>query len=106
MTKKYLVSEDEYSGQVVIVCETHEVEVDVYVPSEEELLAAKYLYRELPKQMEMHTRYTVKAFYHYELGEYAYIPDGDGATNILETWTTFDKDEANEYFKQAILLTK
>ena len=106
MTKRYLVDEDSFSGQIVIVCETREVEVDTYKPTEYELQAAHYLYRELPTRMEKKTQYIVKLFYHYELGENAYIPDGEGTTNLLEMWTTLDKDEANEYFKQAILMAK
>lgn len=94
MKKRYLVSNDEYSGQVVIICETKEVEVDTYKPTSDELLSAIYLYRELPKQMEIKTKYIIKIFYHYELGE--------GYTNLLEQWSAWDKDEANELFKQAI----
>ena len=103
MKKIYLVSEDEYSGQVVIVCETREVEVDTYIPTPQQLESAIYLYRELPKRMEIKTQYIVKAFYHYELGEFAYIGD---CTNNLFLERTFDKDLANEYFKQAVLLCK
>lgn len=100
MKKRYLVSNDEYSGQVVIICETKEVEVDTYKPTQDELSAAIYLYRELPKQMEIKTKYIVKIFYHYELGEDAYLPEG--YTNLLEQWSAWNKDEANELFKQAI----
>lgn len=106
MTKKYLVSDDKYSGKVVIVCSTDEINVDTYRPTEDELLSAMYLYRELPKQIEKKTRYTVKIFYHYELGENAYIPNGDGTTNLLQTWTTLDKNEANDLFKQALLFCR
>lgn len=106
MKKRYLVSNDEYSGQVVIICETKEVKVDTYKPTQDELSAAIYLYRELPKQMEIKTKYIVKIFYHYELGEDAYIPEGEGSTNLLEQWVAWNKDEANELFKQAINFCK
>ena len=104
--KTFLVSEDEYSGQVVIVCEVEEVEVDTYVPTEADLSAAMYLYREIPKNIEKKIRYTVKVFYHYELGEYAYIPNGDGCRNELVCWRTYDKNEANEYYKEAVAYCK
>lgn len=106
MKKVYLVSDDEYSGKVVIVCRTAEVEVNIAKYETQELEAAQYLYRELPEILEKRTKYIIEVFYHYELGEYAYIPNGEGATNFLERWSTFDKDEANEYFKQAVLFAK
>ena len=98
MKKKYLVSEDEFSGQVVIVCETKEVEVDVYKPSSDEINASIYLYRELPKELVKRTLYSVKVFYHYESGE--------TKDNLLQSWETYDKNEANELFKQAIQFAK
>jgi len=106
MKKAYLVSTDEYSGQVVITCETREIEIDTYKPTADQLLAAQYLYRSLPTQIEKKTQYIVKIFYHYELGENAYLPDGDGATNLLECWKTLDKTEANNLFKAAVQFTK
>lgn len=99
MEKKYLVSEDEFSGQVVIVCKTYEKEVDVHVPTESELLANQYLYREIPKQMEMKTFYQVSAYYHYED---AY----NRSNNCLFFETATNKEEGNKLFEQALLLTK
>jgi len=101
MRKAYLVDEDQYSGQIVVVCKTMEVEVDTYQPTQDELLAAQYLYRELPKRIKKRTQYIVEMYYHYELGENAYIP-GEDVTNLLDVWRTLDKDEANELFKAAV----
>lgn len=101
MTKRYLVDEDQYSGQIVVVCKTQEVEVDTYQPTQDELDAARYLYRELPTHIEKKTQYIVEMYYHYELGENVYISAEEG-TNLLDIWRTFDKDEANELFKAAI----
>lgn len=101
MKKVYLVDEDQYSGKIVVVCKTMEVEVDTYQPTQDELLAAQYLYRELPTQIEKKTQYIVEMYYHYELGENVYIP-GEDVTNLLDLWRTFDKDEANELFKAAV----
>ena len=104
MKKKYLVSEDQYSGQVVIVCETKHYMLDAYEPTQEEILTAMQLYRDIPvRDLQMLPVYTVKIFYHYELGENAYVPGGEGTTNLLESWTTMDKDEANDFFRQALV---
>ena len=99
MTKKYLVDEDQYSGQMVIICNTEEIEVDTYQPTQDQLDAAIYLYRELPKVMERKTRYEVSGYYHFE--EF-----GADYRNNLFTWITFDKDEANQNFKNAVLFFK
>ena len=97
MTKKYLVSEDEYIGQLVIICDTYEREIDVYVPTTDQINAAMYLYRELPKQMEMRTFYRVRVIMHYE-------DTYNHSDNCLFYETTTDKDKGNELFKQALLL--
>lgn len=97
MKKAYLVSEDEFCGQVVIICETKEVEVDTYVPTKQEMDSAIYLYRELPKNIEKKTLYIIKVFYHYESEENAYL---------LKEFKTFNKDRANELFKASIEFCK
>ena len=102
----YIVSEDEFSGQVAIVTEVRHVMVDTYVPTQADLEANMYLYRELPKRMEEKTQYVIKIFYHYELGENAYVPDGEGTTNLLECWTTFNADEAKELYEAALIFCK
>ncbi len=99
MKKIYLISEDEFSGKVVITCETKKQMIDTYVPTRQEIDAAMYLYREIPKQMQEKTLYIVKVFYHYELGK-------NNEKNLLRKWTTFDKNEANKFFKEAIIFSK
>lgn len=99
MTKRYLVSEDKYSGQVVIECEKVMTEVDTYIPTQDEIEANKYLYRELPKQIEVLPRYHVRAYYHYE-------DEFNRAQNCLFYEIGKTAEEGNELFKQAILLTK
>lgn len=95
MKKMYLVDEDEYSGKMVIICRTEEVEVDTYKPTKDQLEAAIYLYRELPKVMEKRTRYEVSGYFNFQDG-------GEKPENELFKWISFNKDEANENFKQAI----
>lgn len=95
MTKRYLVDEDKCSGQMVIICKTSEIEVDTYKPTQDQLNAAIYLYRELPKQMEKKTVYTVEGYYKFE--EY-----GASVANRLFIWQTTDKEEANKNFKNAV----
>lgn len=99
MEKKYLVSEDEFSGQVVIICRTYEKEVDVYAPTEQEMLANQYLYREIPTQMENRTFYEVSAYYHYE-------DEQNRMNNRIFLETASNKEKANELFKQIVLFCK
>lgn len=96
--KKYLVSEDQYSGQVVIVCRVEEWEVDTYEPTQDELDAEKYLGRKIPENIETKEMYSVKTFFHYEQGE--------NRNTELSSERTFDKNEANRLFKMAIALTR
>ena len=95
MTKRYLVDEDQYSGQMVIICRTREIEVDTYQPTQDQLNAAIYLYRELPKVIEKRTVYTVEGYYRFE--EY-----GASIANQLFIWQTTDKKEANKNFRNAV----
>lgn len=99
MKKTYLVSEDQYSGQVVIECEVVMTKVNVYQPTADELEANKYLYRELPKQIEVQPRYHVSAYYHYE-------DEFNRAHNCLMYEIGRTKEEGNELFKQAMALTR
>lgn len=96
MKKTYLVDEDEFSGKMVIICKTVEVEVDTYEPTKDELNAAIYLYRELPQKIEKRTRYEVSGYFNFQDG------GENNRNNELFKWVTFDKDEANENFKQAV----
>lgn len=95
MTKKYLVSEDKYSGQVVIICEAKEVECRRLLNAEQ----VKYLYHE-PVYEDAGTEmmYNVRAYYHYELGE--------RSDNVLMNEFTNNKERANELFKEAIAVTR
>ena len=95
MKKIYLVDEDQYSGQIVVECEEVMTEVDVYQPTEDELLAAMYLYRELPKQIEIQPRYHVSAYYHYE-------DVFNRSNNCLFYEIGRTKEEGNELFKAAV----
>lgn len=97
--KKYLVSEDEFSGQVVIECEEIEVEVNVYQPTSEEMLSAIYLYRELPEEIEIQKRYRVRAYFHYEDKAHRY-------SNCLFNEWGMTKEEGNELFKMALLMMR
>ena len=99
MKKLYLISDDEFSGKVVITCETKKEIIDTYIPTRQEINSAMYLGREIPKQMQEKTLYIVKVFYHYELGK-------NNQENLLREWKTFDKNEANKFFKDAIFFTK
>ena len=99
MKKIYLISDDEFSGKVVITCETKKELIDTHIPTRQEVNASMYLNRDIPKQMQEKTVYIIKAFYHYELGK-------NNENNLLRKWKTFDKNEANKFFKDAILFTK
>lgn len=95
MKKIYLVDEDQYSGQIVIECEVVMTEVDIYQPTNDELEAAKYLYRELPKQIEVQPRYHVRAYYHYEDAFHR-------SDNCLFYEIAATKEEGNRLFKAAL----
>ena len=95
MRKRYLVSEDKYSGQVVIICETREIMQERLINPEQVM----YLYDEpIYEELGFKTLYTVKAFYHYEQGE---TDEG-----LLYWESTYNKNEANEFFKTALILTR
>lgn len=98
MKKIYLVDEDKFSGKIVVICRTEEVEVDVYQPTQDELLGAMYLYQELPEQIEKKTLYMVEMYYNFRL------EDEDGT--LLNIWRTYDKNEANEMFHAAVRYMK
>ena len=99
MTKRYLVSEDEYSGQVVIECKVVMTEVDTYIPTQDELEANKYLYREIPERIELQPRYHVSLYYHYE-------DEFNRANNCLFYEIGRTAEEGNELFKQAKLIAR
>ena len=101
MTKKYLVSEDQYSGQVVIICETCEVEVKVDTRSPEQAYADMVMGRDHSYAMksEMRTAYKVKAIYHYEI-------EAEREENIIFNETAWTREEGNELFKQAVLFCR
>ena len=95
MKKEYLYSEDKYSGQVVIVCESEEIEQQELLNSEQ----VQYLYDEPLYRTYMATCYTVKIYYHYEDVE-------NRENNLLADWYTYDKKEANQLFKDALVFVK
>ena len=68
MVKRYLVSEDKFSGKVVIICKSEEVMVDVYKPTIQDINANMYLYREYPAKYEIKTQYTIEAYFDYKEG--------------------------------------
>lgn len=94
MIKKYLFSEDQYSGQVVIICDSHKEEFRECLNPDQ----VHYLYDEPLYRYYTDTVYEVRVYYHYELGE-------NEDNELFNKWTT-DKNEANEYFKQALIFCK
>ncbi len=97
--KRYLLSEDEYSGQVVIECKVVMTEVDTHIATEDELSAAQYLYREIPQELEIQPRYHVSAYYHYE-------DAFNRSQNCLFHEIGRTKEEGNELFRAAVQYMK
>ena len=90
MIKKYLVDEDSFSGQIVVVCESTEVEVQIMTNSDQ----VHFLYDEPLYKTENKIQYRVRAYYHYEL------PNRE--ERCLFDESTFNKDRANQLFKDAV----
>lgn len=92
MTKKYLLSEDKFSGQVVVVCTAEEVEYKHWLTEEELRYSCDNSLYHMVKRM----LYTVKAYYHYEEAE-------TREERCLFNEHCYDnKDMANEIFRQAV----
>ena len=96
MMKKYLLDEDCYSGQIVIICEAEEVEVRHLENADQ----VYYLYDEPLYSYTKHIEYSVKSYYHYE-------DEAHREEHCLADWRVLDnKEYANQLFKDAIQFMK
>ena len=101
MKKIYEVSNDEFSGRVVIIAETYETEVMIDERPEEAesdfILGRDHSYA---MKSEKQTVYWVRAFYRYE--------NGNEMLNrhCIYNQKAFTKKRGNELFNEAKLLTK
>ena len=94
MKKIYLVSEDNYSGKVVIICETSKKVHHICTNPDQ----VKYLYDEPIYREEERTEYRVRAYFNYDKGE--------TRDNILFDEATDCRELALRFFEEAKELTR